>query len=230
MLAPGTTVRVDVVVRTRKIGHFFPGGTVDAFDVWLELQGHGRRRPRDLLERQRGGRRQGPVEPGAHFYRAYQLDGEGNPIDKRNAWQARSVLYVRLIPPGAADMAHYLRAASRRMRKGRSHFTAKLNYRKFSRYYTQFAYAGAARARPGPDAADAQITTAWNTASIRSNIPANVSGEIKDRIPDLPIVDAGVRARPACSSGKPELEPDRSARKTASAGTIGASACCCRAI
>src|SRR5206468_3577187 len=33
---PGSTIRVDVVARTRKIGHFFPGGTVDAFDVWLE--------------------------------------------------------------------------------------------------------------------------------------------------------------------------------------------------
>ena len=39
-LEPGSTARVDVVVRTRKIGHFFPGGTVDAFDVWLELQGY----------------------------------------------------------------------------------------------------------------------------------------------------------------------------------------------
>ncbi len=38
MLEPGSTARVDVVVRTRKIGHFFPGGTVDAFDTWLELQ------------------------------------------------------------------------------------------------------------------------------------------------------------------------------------------------
>ncbi len=37
-LEPGSTARVDVVVRTRKIGHFFPGGTVDAFDIWLELQ------------------------------------------------------------------------------------------------------------------------------------------------------------------------------------------------
>src|SRR5215813_13784423 len=36
-LEPGSTARVDVVVRTRKIGHFFPGGTVDAFDTWLEL-------------------------------------------------------------------------------------------------------------------------------------------------------------------------------------------------
>src|SRR5207302_1213869 len=34
----GDNARVDVVVRTRKVGHFFPGGTVDAFDVWLELQ------------------------------------------------------------------------------------------------------------------------------------------------------------------------------------------------
>src|ERR1035438_7392960 len=38
VLEPGKTARVDVVVRTRKIGHFFPAGTVDAFDVWLELQ------------------------------------------------------------------------------------------------------------------------------------------------------------------------------------------------
>src|SRR6266699_3342731 len=34
----GDNARVDVVVRTRKVGHFFPGGTVDACDVWLELQ------------------------------------------------------------------------------------------------------------------------------------------------------------------------------------------------
>ena len=38
---------------------------------------------------------------------SYQLDAEGNQINKRNAWQARSVLYVRLIPPGAADTVHY---------------------------------------------------------------------------------------------------------------------------
>ncbi len=38
MVMPGSTARVDVVVRTRKIGHFFPGGTLDSFDIWLELQ------------------------------------------------------------------------------------------------------------------------------------------------------------------------------------------------
>ena len=49
----------------------------------------------------------GPVEPGAHFYRSLQLDEHGNPINKRNAWSTRSVAYVRLIPPGAADTVHY---------------------------------------------------------------------------------------------------------------------------
>ena len=190
VLEPGSTVRVDVVVRTRKIGHFFPGGTVDAFDVWLELQA------KDADGRvifwsgnvEDGGK--GPVEPGAHFYRSYQLDGEGNPINKRNAWQARSVLYVRLIPPGAADVAHY-RVQVPKDAKGPHQFTAKLNYRKFTRYYTQFAYAGEPQARPGSRAAGQRPTTACEYEFPVNAIPANVSGKIKGRIPDLPIVYAG---------------------------------------
>jgi tetratricopeptide (TPR) repeat protein len=185
-LAPGSTARVDVVVRTRKIGHFFPAGTVDAFDVWLELQG------KDATGRvifwsgrvEDNGR--GPVESGAHFYKSYQLDGAGNPIDKRNAWQARSVLYVRLIPPGAADVAHY-RVHVPKDAKGPISFTAKLNYRKFSWYYTHFAYAG--QPKPGQDPALLNATqNSLEYSFDRGNIPADVSGEIKDHVPDLPIV------------------------------------------
>ena len=88
---PGSTVRVDVVVRTRKIGHFFPGGTVDAFDIWLELEARTPTGKPIFWSGRVEDDGKGPVEPGAHFYRAYQLDGEGNPINKRNAWQARSV-------------------------------------------------------------------------------------------------------------------------------------------
>jgi tetratricopeptide (TPR) repeat protein len=185
-LAPGSTARVDVVVRTRRIGHFFPGGTVDGFDVWLELQGKdadGR-----LIywsgEATDGGR--GPVEPGAHFYKAYQLDGAGNPINKRNAWQARSVLYVRLIPPGAADVAHF-RVRIPEDARGPIAFTAKLNYRKFAHFYTQFAYAGV----PKPGQPPTLLNKAFNSLEYSfdpANIPANVSGVMKGRIPDLPII------------------------------------------
>lgn len=138
-LEPGATVRMDVVVRTRKIGHFFPGGTVDAFDVWLELEA------RDADGKpvfwsgmvEDGGK--GPVERGAHFYRSLMLDGEGEPINKRNAWQARSLFYVRLIPPGAADTAHF-RVRIPKDVKGPLTFTAKLNYRKFAHFYTGYAF------------------------------------------------------------------------------------------
>src|SRR5207237_6269014 len=138
----GDDVRVDVVVRTRKIGHFFPGGTVDAFDVWLELQAT------DDSGRvifwsgmvEDGGK--GPVEPGAHFYRSLQLDANGNAINKRNAWATRSVAYVRLIPPGAADTIHY-RFDVPEHAGNRILLRAKVNYRKFAWWNTQFAFAGA---------------------------------------------------------------------------------------
>ncbi|HEX3555659.1 MAG TPA: tetratricopeptide repeat protein [Thermoanaerobaculia bacterium] len=207
-LKAGSTVRVDVVVRTRAIGHFFPGGTVDAFDVWLELEG------KDANGRvvfwsgrvEDGGK--GPVEPGAHFYRSYQLDADGNFINKRNAWQARSVLYTRLIPPGAADVVHY-RMKIPADAVGPLTLSAKLNYRKFSHYYTQFVYAG----QPKPGQAQGLITSSTNNAEYsfdKANIPANVSGKIKGEIPNLPIVTvASAETKLPLSSGadwQPKVE------------------------
>src|SRR5271155_2961237 len=181
---PGSTARVDVVVRTRKIGHFFPGGTLDSFDIWLELQATDATGKVIFWSGQveDGGR--GPVEPGAHFYKAYQLDADGNEINKRNAWQARSVLYVHAIPPGAADTVHY-RLNIPKDAKGPIHLAAKLNHRKFSWYYTQFAYAG--KPKLGEES---KIDINHNAAQYsfdKENIPANVSGEVKGEIPVTPI-------------------------------------------
>jgi tetratricopeptide (TPR) repeat protein len=202
-VGPGSTVRLDVVVRTRTVGHFFPGGTVDAFDVWLELEG------RDAAGKvfywsgkvEDGGR--GAVERGAHFYRSYQLDGASNMIDKRNAWSARSVLYVHLIPPGAADVAHF-RVRVPAGVAGPLTFTARVRYRKFSHYYTRFAYAG--RPRPGQDAS--RLAADHDSREFtfeRADIPANVSGEIRGEIPALPIVTvASATARlPLAAAGSP---------------------------
>ena len=62
------------------------------------------------------------------------------------------MLYVRQIPPGAADVAHFRMKIPKNVR-GPVQVTAKLNYRKFSHYYTQYAYAGGAGiGRRGTDA------------------------------------------------------------------------------
>jgi tetratricopeptide (TPR) repeat protein len=202
---PGVAVRLDVVVRTRKIGHSFPGGTLDAFDTWLDVQA------RDATGRivfrsghvENDGR--GPVDPGAHFYRSYQLDGDGNPINKRNAWQARSVLYVHQIPPGAADVAHYrLRIPSDV--KGPITVAARLNYRKFAYYFTEFAYAG----EPKPNQPASLVSADFNGLDYSfdpAHIPPNVSGKIKGAIPVLPIVTLA-EAEARISVGGPRTETE----------------------
>src|SRR3989442_768125 len=182
----GDDARVDVVVRTRKVGHFFPGGTVDAFDVWLELQATDEKGQTIFWSGKVEDDGKGPVEPGAHFYRSLQIDGHGNPINKRNAWATRSVLYVHLIPPGAADTAHYrLHIPEKAGDKVTLH--AKLNYRKFSWFNTHFSFAGveedvtklSGRVRTTPDYDDRQWYFNGDTS--------NVSGNLKV-IPDLPII------------------------------------------
>jgi tetratricopeptide (TPR) repeat protein len=144
------------------------------------------------------------VEPGAHFYRSFQLDGDGNPIDKRNAWQTRSLLYVRLIAPGAADVAHYLVRVPKNAR-GPLRFTARLNYRKFAWYYTQFAYG--ARPKAGQDPSLLAIDHNGLQYEFGPQfIPANVSGTVRDRIPDLPIVTLA-EAKVAVPLGQPAWSP-----------------------
>src|ERR1700730_12846293 len=140
-LRRGDTVRVDVVVRTKKVGHFFPGGTVDAYDTWLELKGIDDKGQTIFWSGMVEDDGKGPVEKGAHFYRSLQVDAHGNPINKRNAWATRAVVYVRLIPPGAADTVHFRMKVPEKT-GSKIKLTARLCYRKFAWWGTQFAFAG----------------------------------------------------------------------------------------
>jgi Flp pilus assembly protein TadD len=204
-VAPGETYRVDVVVRTKKIGHFFPGGTVDAFDIWLELEATDDAGRVIFSSGSVSDNGKGPVDPGAHFYRSLQIDAHGNPIDKRNAWSTRSVVYVRLIPPGAADTVHY-RLQVPRDAKGKIHLKTRLQYRKFAWFNTHFAFAG--ERVPGTPAATPHYDDGkWTFTGDTSK----VSGLIKS-IPDLPIVTiaehtATLSVNPAARNAPPVAKP-----------------------
>lgn len=137
----GDDVRVDVVVRTRKVGHFFPGGTVDAYDTWVELKAIDDKGQTLFWSGKVEDDGKGPVDPGAHFYRSLQIDEHGHPINKRNAWATRAVVYVRLIPPGAADTVHYKLHIPENA-GNKITLQSRLLYRKFSYSNTQFAFAG----------------------------------------------------------------------------------------
>ena len=179
----GDDVRVDVVVRTRKVGHFFPGGTIDAFDVWLELQAVDEKGQILFWSGKVEDDGKGPVEKGAHFYKSMQIDAHGNPINKRNAYASRAVMYVHLIPPGAADTAHYrLHIPETAGEKITLH--AKLNYRKFLWWNTQFAFAGVEDHTQPPGA----MTPDYDDRKwIFSPGATRVAGDSKE-VPNLPII------------------------------------------
>jgi len=179
----GDTLRVDVVVRTKKIGHFFPGGTVDAYDTWLELKGTDDKGQTVFWSGMVEDNGKGPVEKGAHFYRSLQVDAHGNRINKRNAWATRAVVYVHLIPPGAADTAHYrLHIPENAGNKITLH--ARLCYRKFSWFNTQFSFAGVPDpTQPKPEVSPDYDDTKYTFAGSLKGVSAK-----REQIPDLPVV------------------------------------------
>jgi tetratricopeptide (TPR) repeat protein len=182
----GETARVEVVVRTRKVGHFFPAGTVDAFDCWLELEARDNRGHIIFWSGEAADAGHGPVDPGAHFYRSLQLDAHGNPINKRNAWSTRATMYAHLIPPGAADTVHYRVKIPENCGDSIT-LTAKLNYRKFSWWTTQWAFAGVRDPnQPSPGIGKDHDDGHWIFDGNLDDVSANPR-----RIPDVPTVVIG---------------------------------------
>jgi tetratricopeptide (TPR) repeat protein len=182
-LRRGETARVEVVVRTRRVGHFFPGGTVDAFDCWVELKGVDNKGHVIYWSGEVADNGKGPVDPGAQFYRSLSLDEHGNWINKRNAWAAHATVYAHLIPPGAADTVHF-RIKIPKDCGDKITFTAKLNYRKFDWWNTQWAFAGVR----DPNQKDRQTTADYdNTRWVFDGNLSDVSAKYK-RIPNVPIV------------------------------------------
>jgi Flp pilus assembly protein TadD len=179
----GSSVLIDVVARTRNIGHFFPGGTIDAFDAWLELKAEDERGRLIFWSGAVEDDGKGPVDKGAHFYRSFLVDQHGNEINKRNAWAARAVVYARAIPPGAADTVHYRLDVPEEV-GDTIRLTARLNYRKFSWWNTHFAFAGVR----DPTQQDFALSPHYDDGRwVFTGDTSTVSGEVK-AIPHLPIV------------------------------------------
>jgi len=134
----GEEVRLDVIVRSLRVGHFFPGGKVEMSEVWLELQAFDNRGQVIFTSGAVTG--EGVVDSSAHFYRSFWADSAGKPLDKNNWWTARAAAYVNLVSPGGADVARY-RLKIPADGGDEIHVVAKLNYRKFNRALTNWVFA-----------------------------------------------------------------------------------------
>ena len=226
----GDTVRVDVVVRTKKIGHFFPGGTVDAYDTWLELKGTddkgqtvfwsgmvGRRR-------QRSGRERRAFLSLAADRCARQSDQQAQCLgDARR----------RLCAPDSAGRRRY-----RALPRAHSGECRQQDHAARASVLPQIClveHAILVRRHARSGAAQKLVTPSYDDRSSRFDCAADrVSRQSRERFPTFPSLPSPKmksRLPVAAKSAPAAAAQDRSARlKTGSAGMTTASACSCREI
>lgn len=87
-------LRFDVVLRNRRVGHRFPGGTNDSNDVWVEVSlGRPGRAP--------------VLVDGTHLVRAQPVDEQGQPLQQRDPQNTRAVVYNTSIAPADPQVVRY---------------------------------------------------------------------------------------------------------------------------
>jgi tetratricopeptide (TPR) repeat protein len=112
-VAAGERIVLDVVVRNQRVGHRFPGGTLDAQDAWIELSvrdAHGK----VIAE---AGERHAATgsDPTAHVLRALAADEQGKPLLSRETHRFRAIVYNHTIAPRDASVVEYALDIPRRL-------------------------------------------------------------------------------------------------------------------
>jgi len=103
-LKRGQSFRLDVVVRSRDIGHNFPAGAADMAQAWLELK---------MVDENgkvifwSGATRGTEVDPQAHFYGVEMVDSTGRRTVHERSWEARVASFSNLLPPNSAEVVRY---------------------------------------------------------------------------------------------------------------------------
>jgi hypothetical protein len=136
---PGETLDVEVVVRTRGVGHPYTNGTADSNETWVSLEaegGAGRFFASGVPDAE------GRLDPAADRLSTLVIDEEGGHMDRRQPQDIRVPLYNNGIGPGASRVVHY-RLKVPGDAKGPITLSAGTHYRKFSRDYTTFSLGAA---------------------------------------------------------------------------------------
>jgi hypothetical protein len=138
-VVPGELLDVEVVVRTRGVGHPYTNGTADSNETWVSFAGKAAGRPffesgvLDASDR---------LDPAADRLSAYLVDHDGRYMDRRQPQEIHTTLYSNQIGPGAARVVHY-RVRVPEDARGAVELSAGVHYRKFSRDYTTFSLGAA---------------------------------------------------------------------------------------
>jgi hypothetical protein len=145
-LRPAAKYLIETVVRTLKVGHPLTQGTADSNELWVAVTATS---GGQVIGRS-GATNDGVVDPEAHFISVYMLDRHGRRVDRRNVQDIFVPLYDHQIPPSAAAVVHYELAVPPGV-TAPIEVEVKLQYRKFTRLFTEYSL--------GPRAPSLPITT-----------------------------------------------------------------------
>jgi drug/metabolite transporter superfamily protein YnfA len=146
-VSPGETLDIEVVVRTRGMGHPYTNGTADSNETWVSLEGGSEG---GVFFRSGILDENGRLDPACDRLELYVVDHDGRHMDRRQPQDIHVPLYNNGIGPGAARAVHY-RVQVPKDAKGSIVLAAGVHYRKFSRDYTTFSL--------GPSSPSLPVTT-----------------------------------------------------------------------
>ncbi len=141
---PGETLDLEVVVRTRGVGHPYTNGTSDSNETWVSVEGAA---AKDKFFRSGVLDEHGRLDPAADTLSLLAIDHDGGHMDRRQPQDIHVPLYNNGIGPGAARVVHY-RVRVPDDAKGAIMLSAGVHYRKFSRDYTTFSLGASSLSLP----------------------------------------------------------------------------------
>ncbi len=129
-------ITADVVVTNKNIGHSFPPELRDFYEAYVEFtvtDASGK-----ALFKSGFINKDGEVDDKAHCYKTYLVKADGSFNDLHEIWKTRVVAQNLAIQSGRSDLARY-RFAIPSSVGGRIKLTAKLQYRRFTRVFSDYA-------------------------------------------------------------------------------------------
>ncbi len=134
---PGDRLIAEVVITNKNIGHSFPPELRDFYEAFIEFEvadASGK-----TLFKSGYFEPDGSLESKAHNYKTYLVRKDSSLIDKHHIWETRVVAHNNSIQSGRSDLSRYRFVVPEGF-EGKLTLTAKMNYRRFTRVFSDFVF------------------------------------------------------------------------------------------
>lgn len=158
----GDTLTANVVITNKNIGHSFPPELRDFYEAYVEFTVTDENN--NTLYKSGFIKPNGYLDEYAHNYKTYLVKADGSANELHYIWQTRVIPQNLAIPSGRSDVARYRFVVPQNL-TGQIKLTAKLNYRRFTRVFSDYALG------KSTDLPIVTIASTGKILTIGSNVP-----------------------------------------------------------